>query len=75
MTLDELITALEAKKREGTEGTTPVVVRALDNNGRQTLASRDVDLIAARLDKSEFDKAWPTCKLVSRAGVPALLIG
>lgn len=75
MTIDELILALEAQKTAGIPGATPVGVSARDNNGRRDMALLDLNPRVAAMAKDEHAKGWTLCRLVSRGGVPVMVLG
>lgn len=74
-TLDSLIEHLQQLKAQGTPGNIPIVSPALDNNSGRGFAKRIDAVVQVSLAKSDVDKGWEVCKLVSNRGVPALLIG
>jgi hypothetical protein len=74
-TIDTLIAQLQAQKDAGLPGDTPVVVSSLDNNRKPGFAQRITGVRAVALAKTEFDKGWELCKVVSNRGVQSLLIG
>lgn len=68
-TLDALIEALQAQKNAGLPGDTPV---GIYDNGSANLA---IEPRQASVAKAEHQKGWTRCKVVSRGGVPVILIG
>lgn len=74
MTIDDLIRALEVQKAAGIAGTTPVGIPALDNNGRAGMLKLDATPHIAAMAKNEHEKGWMLCRVVSRGGVPVLVI-
>ena len=74
-TIDSLIALLEQQKADGLPGETAVVVAAQDNSGKHGFAQRVTLVRPIGLAKSEFDKGWELCKIVSNRGVQALVIG
>jgi hypothetical protein len=74
-TIDSLIALLEQQKAEGVPGDTPVVVEARDNNGRYGFAQRVTTVRTVAVAKSDFEKGWELCKVVSNRGVQTVLIG
>lgn len=74
VSIDELIASLQAQKAAGIAGSTPVVVSALDNNGKRGFMKTDVAVRPVALSKDEYSKGWTLCRVVSRGGVTALVI-
>lgn len=75
ITLDEMIAALQAQKAAGVAGDTLVGVPERDNNGRAGFVRLDVAPRIVPLSKDECIKGWSLCRIVSRSGVPAVIIG
>jgi hypothetical protein len=74
-TIDELIAALQAQKASGVPGDTPVAIPAQDNNGKHGMAKLDVQPRLAAISKDEYGKGWGLCRLVSRSGIPIVMLG
>lgn len=74
-TIDSLIALLEQQKAEGIPGGTAVVLAARDNNGKYGFAQRVTSVRPVAVAKTEFEKGWELCKIVTNRGVRTLLIG
>ncbi|MCZ8254482.1 MAG: hypothetical protein O9327_02220 [Polaromonas sp.] len=74
-TIDTLIAQLQAQKDAGLPGDTPVVVESMDNNRKAGFALRITGVRTVALAKTEFERGWQLCKVVSNRGVQSLLIG
>lgn len=75
ITIDETITALQAHKASGLSGDTLVGIPERDNNGRGGFIKLDVAPRIVPLAKDECVKGWALCRVVSRGGVPTVVIG
>lgn len=74
-TIDELLAALQAQKAAGVAGNTPIGIPDRDNNGRLDFVKLDVQLRITAVAKDEYTKGWGLCRMVSRGGVQAVIIG
>lgn len=68
-TLDALIESLQAQKAAGLPGDTPVGV--YDNGA----ANLELTPRLVSVAKSEHKKGWTRCNVVTRGGIPVLLLG
>lgn len=75
ITLDEMIVALQAQKESGVPGDTLIGIPERDNNGRGGFVKLDVAPRIVPLAKDECVKGWNLCRVVSRGGVPIVVIG
>lgn len=75
ITIDMLQYQLDRKKAEGIPGTTVVAVSGRDNNARAGVACFELHPRVVGVAKNEFEKPWNQVKIVSRGGVPVLLLG
>lgn len=75
ITLDEMIAALQAQKEAGVPGDTLVGIPNRDNNGRAGFVKLDIAPDIVLLSKDECIKGWALCRVVSRGGIPSIVIG
>lgn len=75
MTLDEMIAALQAQRDAGVPGDMLVGITERDNNGRPGVVKLDISPRLVPLARDEYAKGWALCRVVSRGGVPAIVIG
>lgn len=75
VTLDVFQYQLDRKKAEGIPGTTVVAISGRDNNSYAGQASFELHPRLVGVAKTEFDKPWNQARIVSRGGVPVLLLG
>lgn len=75
VSIDELQAALDKLKAEGLAGSTIVALSGRDNNGKPGFANFEVVPHVAAVGKAEFEKPWTIAKLVTRGGVPVVLLG
>lgn len=74
LTLDQLIAKLHALKDAGVPGDIAVAVPAVDNNGRGGMVQRVEGAGRVAVAKSDIDKGYDLCKLVSTRGVQVVVI-
>lgn len=75
VTIDELITALQAQKVAGVAGDTLVGIPERDNNGKPGVVKLDLKTNVSAIAKDEHAKGWMICRSFSRGGVPVVIIG
>ena len=75
ITLDEMIAALQAQKESGVAGDTLIGIPERNNNGRGGFVKLDVAPRIVPLAKDECVKGWTLCRVVSRGGIPIVVIG
>lgn len=75
ITLDEMIAALQAQKESGVPGDTLIGIPERDNNGRGGFVKLDIEPRIVPLAKDECVKGFSLCRVVSRGGIPAVVIG
>ena len=74
VTVDEIISALQAQKAAGLSGDTLVGIPERDNNGKAGMVKLDICPHVATISKDEHAKGWGLCRLVSRGGVSVVLL-
>jgi hypothetical protein len=75
VTIDGFQYQLDRKKADGVPGTTVVAISGRDNNGLAGQACFELRPRVVGVAKTEFDKPWNQARVVSRGGVPVLLLG
>lgn len=75
ITIDEMLAALQAQKESGLPGDTLIGIPDRNNNSRGSFIKLDVAPRIVPLAKDEYVKGWTLCRVVSRGGVPVVVIG
>ncbi|KVP96703.1 hypothetical protein WJ97_12540 [Burkholderia ubonensis] len=75
VTIDEMMAELQKQKDAGVPGNTYMALPGSDNNCRGGFANFEVKLRVCSVAKADFEKGWAIAKLVSRGGVPVLMLG